>query len=64
MGPEWGPMQLTALFELLRQLVSIAGGRVGLGRHAVPHVNAEFVEEFEKYQTSHSVSGDPSANDV
>jgi hypothetical protein len=49
MGPEWDRPQLIALFELLRQLVAVAGGQVGLGRHSLPQVNAEFVGEWRAY---------------
>ena len=49
MGPEWARPQLLALFELLRQLAGTAGGRVGLGRHVLPHVNAQFVREWQTY---------------
>jgi hypothetical protein len=48
-GPKWGPPQLAALFELLRQLVAVAGGRVGLGRHVLPRVDALFVSEWQAY---------------
>ncbi len=48
-GPEWGRPQLFALFELLRKLTAVAGGRVGLGRHVLPHVDAQFVGEWQAY---------------
>jgi hypothetical protein len=48
MGLEWGP-QLVALFELLRQLVTIAGGRVELGSGAGAAVTQQFVRELEAY---------------
>lgn len=49
MGPEWGRPQLIALFELLRQVTAVAGGHVGLGRHALPQVDADFVGEWRAY---------------
>ena len=49
MGPEWDRPQLIALFELLRQLVAVAGGHVGLGRHTLPRVDAEFVGAWREY---------------
>ncbi len=49
MGPEWARPQLCALFELLRQLATVAGGRVGLGRNELPHVDAQFVGEWRAY---------------
>lgn len=48
-GPEWGRPQLVALFELLRQLAAATGGRVSLGKHVLPHVDAQFVGEWEVY---------------
>ncbi|MBL8794903.1 MAG: hypothetical protein JNM56_13425 [Planctomycetia bacterium] len=49
MGPEWDRPQLIALFELLRQLVAVSDGGVGLGRHVLPQVDAEFVREWRAY---------------
>jgi hypothetical protein len=49
MGPEWGRQQLLALFELLRQLAAVTGGRVSLGRHVAPHVDTQFVSEWQAY---------------
>jgi hypothetical protein len=49
MGPQWAEPQLLALFELLHQLNAVAGGRVGLGRHVLPHVDAQFVSEWQAY---------------
>lgn len=49
MGPEWGRPQLLALFELLRQLTAVARGRVNLGRHVPPHVDALFINEWQAY---------------
>ena len=49
MGPEWDWPQLLALFELLRQLVSVTNGRVSLGRHVLPDVDAQFVGEWQAY---------------
>ena len=48
-GTEWGRPQLLALFELLRQLASATGGRVSLGRHVLPDVDAQFVGEWQAY---------------
>ncbi len=59
MGPEWGPPQLVALFELLRQLVAVAGGRVSLGRHALRHVDALFAGEWEAYRAGWSARAEP-----
>ena len=49
MGVEWGPPQLAALFELLRQLMAVAGGRVELGSGAGPTVSQQFAGELEAY---------------
>jgi hypothetical protein len=49
MGPEWDRPQLLALFELLRHLASATDGRVSLGRHVLPDVDAQFVGEWQAY---------------
>jgi hypothetical protein len=49
MGPEWGRPQLIALFELLRQLAALAGGRVSLGQDVLPQVDNQFVSEWVVY---------------
>ena len=59
-GPEWGPPQFLALFELLRQLVAVTGGRVSLGRHVLPHVDALFVREWEAYRARWATDAEPS----
>ena len=61
MGPEWGRSQLLALLELLRQLVAAASGRVSLGQHVLPHVDAQFVGEWQAYCTGCSAHADPGA---
>ncbi len=57
MGPEWDRPQLFALFELLRQLTAPAGGRVGLGRHVLPQVDAKFVGEWQAYCAGYGANG-------
>lgn len=61
MGPEWGRPQLLALFECLRQMVAVAGGRVNLGGHVVPHADAQFVREWEAYCSRRAADAEPDA---
>ena len=49
-GPEWSEPQVLALFELLRQLVSlIPGSSVHLGKHVLPGLDRLFVETWSEY---------------
>jgi hypothetical protein len=48
-GRDWGEPQVLALFELLRQLVAVAPGRVRLEEHARPRVERLFLEAWSGY---------------
>ncbi len=49
MGPEWGRAQLFVLFELLRQVVVVSGGRIRFGKDTHPDLHGAFVREWEDY---------------
>ncbi|MBN9523818.1 hypothetical protein J0H58_35790 [bacterium] len=61
MGPEWGPPELTALFEFLRQLVAVAGGRVELGSGVGATVSQQFAGELKAYSARCAAEAEPSA---
>jgi hypothetical protein len=61
MGPEWGGPQLLALFELLRQLAFATAARVSLGQHVLPHVDAQFVSEWQAYCAGCGTTAQPGA---
>jgi hypothetical protein len=44
---------------LLRQLAAVVGGRVSLGRHVLPHVDALFVSQWQAYCAAWATRAEP-----